>query len=74
MKNNKVILLLSFSTLLFGYLSAQVFEVKSPLMQEISIRILESNNFLLQSILIFLVVLIFGYTAKLFYEHKYRKE
>lgn len=74
LKKKTVILFLLFSIAFIGQIGAQIIEAKSPFIQEIAIRFMESNNFLLQAIMIFLVILIFGYSAKLFYESKYRKE
>ena len=37
-------------------------------------NLVEDNNYLLQSIIVLLVVMIFGYTGKLYYEKKIKKE
>ena len=37
-------------------------------------NIIDDNNGLLKVMLIFLIVIVFGYAAKLFYERRFRKE
>jgi len=47
---------------------------KYLLIKEFATDFLKSNNTLLQGIIAFMVVLIFAYSAKLFYERKYNNE
>ncbi len=44
------------------------------LIRELASDLIRSNNGLLKGIIVLLVILIFGYSAKLFYEKKFGKE
>ena len=77
MKKLFQIIVLSFLMLfnLIGSLTlAQTSDNKYLLIKELSSEFLKNNNSLLQGIIILLVILIFGYSAKLFYEKKFGKE
>jgi uncharacterized membrane protein YdcZ (DUF606 family) len=77
MKNNTFILFLAIVLVLFivnGAAIAQITDSNYLLIREMASNMINSNNGLFQGIIVLLVIIIFGYSAKLFYEKKFGKE
>jgi len=74
-KNIIVCFLLSLTSLLSPNLKASPPVDDAVLNAKLNVmNLVEDNNYLLQSIIVLLVVMIFGYTGKLYYEKKIKKE
>ena len=74
-KNIIVCFLLSLTSLLSPNLKASLPVDDAVLNAKLNVmNLVEDNNYLLQSIIVLLVVMIFGYTGKLYYEKKIKKE
>ncbi len=74
-KNIIVCFLLSLASLLLPNLKASLPIDDAVLNAKLNVmNLVEDNNYLLQSIIVLLVVMIFGYTGKLYYEKKIKKE
>lgn len=74
-ENISICFLLSLTSLLSPNLKASLPVDDAVLNSKINVmNLVENNNYLLQSIIVLLVVMIFGYTGKLYYEKKIKKE
>lgn len=73
---NIIIYLLTFLTSLITVKSNAALPIDDAMVSsKINVmNLVENNNYLLQSIIVLLVVMIFGYTGKLYYEKKIKKE
>jgi TM2 domain-containing membrane protein YozV len=58
----------------FTYKGFTIPGLNEMFLAQISIDFVRNNNLILQGIIIFLVILIFGYSAKLLYEKRFDKE
>ncbi len=74
-KHIAVCLLLSPTTMVSANLKASQPVDSAVLNARLNVmNLIEDNNYLLHSIIVLLVVMIFGYTGKLYYERKIKKE